>query len=60
MCHCISVHCIEMFQRYWNIYWYDDSWFCVVEMVDGVVTLQEEYGIITDDIQRIDWWEVFM
>ncbi|RVW78183.1 Retrovirus-related Pol polyprotein from transposon RE2 [Vitis vinifera] len=31
-----------------------DSWFCVVEMVRGVVALQEGYGIITDDIQRID------
>ena len=25
-----------------------------VEMVHGVVALQEGYGIITDDIQRID------
>ena len=33
---------------------------CVVEMVHGVVALQEGYGIITDDIQRIDWWEVFI
>ena len=31
-----------------------------VEMVHGVVALQEGYGIITYDIQRIDWWEVFM
>ena len=29
-------------------------------MVHGVGALQEGYGIITDDIQRIDWWEVFM
>ena len=35
-------------------------WFSVVEMVHGVVALQEGYEIITDDIQRIDWWEVFM
>ena len=33
---------------------------CVVEMVHGGVALQEGYGVITDDIQRIDWWEVFM
>ena len=26
----------------------------------GVVALQEGYGIITDDVKRIDWWEVFM
>ena len=60
MCHCISVYCIKMLPWYWNVYWYEDSWFCVVEMVHGVVALQEGYGIITDDIQRIDWWEVFM
>ena len=60
MCHCISVYCIEMLLWYWNVYWYEDSWFCVVEMVHGVVVLQEGYGIITDDIQRIDWWKVFM
>ena len=60
MSHCISVYCIEMLQRYWNVYWYEDSWFCVMEMVHGVVALQEGYGIITYDIQRIDWWEVFM
>ena len=35
--------------------WYEDSWFCVVEMVHGVVALQEGYRIITDDIKRIDW-----
>ena len=29
-------------------------------MVHGVVALTKGYGIITDDIQRIDWWEVFM
>ena len=29
-------------------------------MVYGVVALTEGYGIITDDIKRIDWWEVFM
>ena len=29
-------------------------------MVHGVVALQEGYGIITDDIQRIGWWEVSM
>ena len=55
MCHCISVYCIEMLQRYWNVYWYEDSWFNIVEMVHGVVALQEGYGIMTDDIQRIDW-----
>ena len=60
MCHCILVYCIEMLQRYWNVYWYEDSWFYVVEMVHGVVALQEGYGIIIDDIERIDWWEVFM
>ena len=38
-CHCISVYCIEMLQRYWNIYWYEDSWFSVEEMVHGVVAL---------------------
>ena len=54
MCHCISVYCIEMLQRYWNIYWYEDSWFSVMEMVRGVVALQKGYGIMTDDIQRID------
>ena len=37
-------------------YWYENSWFCVVKMVDGVVALQEGYGIITDHIQRIYWW----
>ena len=31
-----------------------------VGMVHGVVALQKGYGIITDDIQRIDWWKVFM
>ena len=60
MCHCILVYCIEMVAWYWNVYWYEDSWFCVVKMVHGVVALQEGYGIITYDIQRIDWWEVFM
>ena len=45
---------------YWNVYWFEYSWFCVVKMVCGVVALQEGYGIITYDIQRIDWWEVFM
>ena len=54
MCHCISIYCIETLQRYWNIYWYDDSWFSVEEMVHGVVSLQEGYGIMIDDIQRID------
>ena len=29
-------------------------------MVHGVVALTEGYGIITDDIYRIDQWEVFM
>ena len=29
-------------------------------MVHGVVALTKGYGIITDDIQRIDWWEVFV
>ena len=30
-------------------------------MVDGVVTLQEWYGTMTDNIQRIDWQrKVFM
>ena len=32
-------------------------------MVHGVVALIaliEGYGIITNNIQRIDWWEVFM
>ena len=29
-------------------------------MVYGVVAWQEGYGIITDDIQRIGWWEVSM
>ena len=29
---------------------------CVVEMVHGGVALQEGYGVITDDIQRIYWW----
>ena len=53
-------YCIEMLQRYWNVYWYEDSWFYVVKMVHYVVALQEGYGIITDDIQRINWWEVFM
>ena len=60
MYHCISIYYIEILQQYWNIYWYEDSWFSVVEMVHGVVALQEGYGIITYDIQRIDWWEVFM
>ena len=43
-------------QRYWNVCWYEDSWFSVVEMVHGVVVLQEGYGIMTDDIQIIDWY----
>ena len=60
MCHCISVYCVEMLHWDWNVYWYEDSWFCVVKMVHGVVALQEGYEIITYDIQRIDWWEVFM
>ena len=29
-------------------------------MVHGVVALTEGYRIITNDIQRIDWWEVFV
>ena len=29
-------------------------------MVYGVVAWQEGYGIITDDIKRIGWWEVSM
>ena len=29
-------------------------------MVYGVVAWQEGCGIITDDIQRIGWWEVSM
>ena len=45
-----------MLPRCWNVYWYEDSWFCVVEMVYGVIGLQEGYGIITDHIQRIYWW----
>ena len=52
LCHCISVYFIEMLQWYWNIYWYEDSWFTVVEMVHGVVSLQEGYGIMIDDIQK--------
>ena len=60
MCHSISVYCVEMLHFDWNAYWYEDSWFSVVEMVHGVVAWQDGYGIITDDIQRIDWWEVFM
>ena len=60
MCHCISVYCVEML--HWNAktYLYADSWFNVVKMVHGVVALTKGYGIIIDDIQRIDWWEVFM
>ena len=54
MCHCISVYHIEILKQYWNVYWYEDSWFCVVEMVYSVIALQEGYGIMTDDIQRID------
>ena len=57
MCHCISVYCVEMSHCDWR---YEDSWLCVVEMVHGVVALTEGYRIITNDIQRIDWWEVFM
>ena len=60
MCHCISVYCVEMLHWDWNAYWCGDSWFCVVEMVHFVVALQEGYGIITDDIERIDWWEGFI
>ena len=60
MCHCILIYCIEMIQWYWDVYLYEDSWFCVVKMVHGVVSVQEGYGIITNDIQRIEWWEVFM
>ena len=29
-------------------------------MGHGVVALRKGYGIITYDIQRIDWWEVFV
>ena len=54
MCHSISIYCIKILPWYWNVYWYEDSWFCVIEMVHGVVALQEGYGIITYDIQRID------
>ena len=60
MCHCILVSCVEMIHWDWNAYWYEDSWFYVVEMVHGVFAEQEGYGIITNDIQRIDWWKVFM
>ena len=42
-----------MLQRYWNVYWYEDSWFCVVEMVHGVVALQEGYEIVKNDVQII-------
>ena len=54
MCHSISVYCVEMLHFDWNAYWYEDSWFSVVEMVHGVVVLQEGYGIMTYDIQIID------
>ena len=60
MCHCILVYYVEMLHWDWNAYWYEDSWFYVVEMVQGVVAWQQGYGIIIDDIQRINWWEVFM
>ena len=50
MCHCISVYCIEMLQCYLNIYWYEDSWSNIDEMIHGVVALQERYVIMTDDI----------
>ena len=56
MCHCIAVYCIKMLQWYLNIYWYEDSWFSIQEMVHDMVALQEWYGIMTDDIQRIDWY----
>ena len=55
MCYFILVYCIEMLQWYLNIYWYEDSWLSIEEMVHGVVALQEWYGIMIDDIQRIDW-----
>ena len=28
--------------------------------IHGVVALTKGYGIIIDDIKRIDWWEVLM
>lgn len=31
-----------------------------VEMVYGMVAWKEGYGIITDNIKRIGWWEVSM
>ena len=58
-CFNVSLHLdllYEMLQWYWNIYWYENSWFNVEEIVHGVVALQEGYGIMTDDIQRIDWY----
>ena len=58
----VSLHlgyCIEMLPWCWNVYWHEDSWFCVVEMVYGVIALQEGYGI-TDHIQRIIGGEVLM
>ena len=60
MCHCISVYCVEMLHWDWNAYWCGDTWFCVVEMVYGMVAWQEGNGIITDDIHWIGWWEVSM
>ena len=40
----VSLHlgyCIEMLPWCWNVYWYEDSWFCVVKIVHGVVALQK-------------------
>ena len=60
MCHYILVYCAEILRWDWNIYWYEDSWFCVVENGSWCGCMVLCYRIIKYDIQRIDCWEVFM
>ena len=60
MCHYILVYCAEILRWDWNIYWYEDSWFCVVENGSWCGCMVLCCRIIKYDIQRIDWWEMFM
>ena len=60
MCHYILVYCAEILRWDWNIYWYEDSWFYVVETGSWCDCMVLCYRIIKDDIQRIDWWKVLM
>ena len=47
-------HCLKCCHDVWIYKCTRNHGLSIVDMVDGVVTLQEWYGTMTDNIQRID------